>query len=164
MAAAAAPLSTSIDSMSSGWKSAMRLTTESWFKEGFEPAFDLVTAEMPEGIATLLTSIPSSTKSGSAWPLIEEMPRSRTCTPPPGAPSLRWILAPATLPCSAWSTVSAETSLKSSSFTLAIETGTFFLLISEARPDTTISSPMDSGESTTRAESFPAGRVTSRLA
>ena len=57
--------------------------------------------------------------------------------------------------------MSAETSLKSSALTLATETATFFLLVSEARPVTTISSPIDSAESTTRAESFPAGRVTS---
>ena len=48
-----------------------------------------------------------------ALALIEETPRSRTCTPPPGAPSLRWMLAPVTFPCSAASTVSGRLQLTS---------------------------------------------------
>src|SRR5438105_775197 len=69
--------------MSSGFRSAMRLTGESCMIEPFPPRLDLVTAKMPEGIATLLTIIPSTTKSGSASPLIDETPRRRTCAPPP---------------------------------------------------------------------------------
>src|SRR5438552_17259522 len=64
MAAAAAPLSTSMLSMSSALKSAMRLTTESCMTEWFPPRLDLVTLKIPEGTETLLTIIPSTTKSG----------------------------------------------------------------------------------------------------
>ena len=36
---------------------------------------------------------------------MEVTPRIRTCRPPPGAPELAVITAPATFPCSAFSTV-----------------------------------------------------------
>src|SRR5438128_7054380 len=64
MAAAAAPLSTSMLSTSSALKSAMRLTTESCMIEWFPPRLDLVTLKIPEGTDTWLTIIPSTTKSG----------------------------------------------------------------------------------------------------
>src|SRR5437867_4160773 len=69
MAAAAAPLRTSMLSISSALKSAMRLTTESCMTEWFPPRLDLVTLKIPEGTETLLTIIPSTTKSGSALAL-----------------------------------------------------------------------------------------------
>ena len=61
MAAAEPPLSTSIRSMSSGLRSAMRLTGLSWFR-GLPPAWAAVTASAPFGIASLLTTMPSITK------------------------------------------------------------------------------------------------------
>ena len=127
-------------SMSSTLKSAMRLTTESCMIEWFPPRLDLVTLKIPEGTDTLLTIIPSTTKSGSALALIEETPRSRTCTPPPGAPSLRWMLAPVTFPCSAASTVCAGVSVRSSDLTVEMETPRLRRSVRETRPVTTISS------------------------
>jgi hypothetical protein len=54
---------------------------------------------------------PSTTISGSDAPRMVLMPRIWICAPPPGAPELVWMLAPATLPCSALSTDAAETVL-----------------------------------------------------
>lgn len=118
----------------------MRLVSESCAVEWFPPWFDLVRLKMPEGIEALLTIMPSTTKSGSGLALIDETPRRRTCVPPPGAPSLRWMLAPATLPCRACSTVCAGTSLSSSPWTVAIETARCLRSVLDARPVTTISS------------------------
>mgnify|MGYP006140148895 CR=1 FL=1 len=64
----------------------------------------------------------------------------RSCMPPPGAPELLWMLAPATLPCSAWSTVEAGARLRSSVLTEATELATCLRASSLARPTTTISS------------------------
>src|SRR5690242_17445923 len=105
MAAADAPLRTSMLSMSLGLMSAMRLTWLSWVGFGLEPPTDSVTAYMPEAMATSLTSTPSMTYSGAVEPLMVDTPRRRSWMPPPGAPEFCWMLAPAILPDSAWSTV-----------------------------------------------------------
>ena len=51
------------------------------------------------------------------------MPRMRTRLPPPGAPVLVEICAPATFPCSACSMLCADTFASCSAFTLATEFG-----------------------------------------
>src|SRR5438876_4329555 len=106
-------------SMSLGLRSAIRLTWLSWVSEGFDPCVDLVTAFWLEGMATLLPATPSTTYSGSDEPLIDVTPRIRICIPPPGAPELAWMDAPTTFPCSACSTVCAETRATSSPLTVA---------------------------------------------
>src|SRR5258705_4412335 len=103
-AAAEAPLSTSSVSMSFGFRSAIRLTALSWF-DALPPAAVAVIAFAPDGTATFEMITASITYSGDDWPLIVEMPRRRSCAPPPGAPELNWRFAPDTLPCIAPSTV-----------------------------------------------------------
>jgi len=69
-----------------------------------------------------------------------DTPRRRICIPPPGAPELDWMLAPATLPCTAWSTVATGVRVSASVFTVATELARFLRATSLARPTTTISS------------------------
>ena len=82
----------------------MRLTGLSWFR-GLPPHWAQLTALAPLGIATLLTTIPSTTYSGSTLPMMVETPRRLSWMPPPGAPELAWISAPGILPWSALSSV-----------------------------------------------------------
>ncbi len=63
---------------------------------------------------------PSTMISGSAPPMIELVPRSRTETPPPGLPVLLVISAPETFPWSAWSTVTAGVASSWVSLTLVM--------------------------------------------
>ena len=88
---------------------------------------DVVEPQAPAGapfpIATSLTITPSTTYSGCALPRIEEMPRMRTRFPPPGAPVLVEICAPAILPWNACSMLCVETLVTSSALTPATEFG-----------------------------------------
>src|SRR5207247_9755449 len=95
-------------SMSLGLRSAIRLTWLSWVSEGFDPCVDLVTALWLEGMATMLTTTPSTTYRGSDEPWIDVTPRISICIPPPGAPDLDSTDAPPTLPCSACYTLCPE--------------------------------------------------------
>ncbi len=124
--------------MSSGLRSARRLTALSWLEAFWPPDADVI-ALASEAMAASLTICPSMTNSGEADALIEEMPRSCTCTPPPGAPELEEIVAPATLPASALSTVSCGTSLSCSLLTVEIALAAFCCEICVALPVTTSS-------------------------
>jgi len=53
----------------------------------------------------LLTTTPSTTYNGDEFALMEVMPRSWICDPPPGAPELVVMIAPGSLPCSAFSII-----------------------------------------------------------
>jgi len=61
MAAAAGPFMTSMLSMSSGLRSAIRFCWLSWSSDGFEPVAALVMAFALGAIASSLTSTPSMT-------------------------------------------------------------------------------------------------------
>ena len=71
----------------------------------------LVIEFRPVAIDALLTRTPSTTYSGLDEPLMDVVPRSWICAPPPGAPEFVEITAPAIMPCIAFSMVGAGTSL-----------------------------------------------------
>ncbi len=163
MAAAEGPLRISIVSMSFGFRSAMRFTGASWL-EALEPPEARVTAFAPDGIATLLTITPSITYSGSEAPLIEETPRRLSCTPPPGAPELAVMFAPAIFPCSALSTLSEGVRFSSSLVMVATAFARLRRATVVAWPVTTIPSRFrTSSPSRTLAVFSPAATVTVRL-
>ncbi len=72
--------------------------------------------------------------------MIVETPRSRTCTPPPGAPEFVSIIAPAILPCTIFSIVSDGTRSSSAAFTVATAFARLRRDTLVACPVTTISS------------------------
>ena len=110
--------------MSSGLRSAVRFTGLSWFR-GLPPHWAQLTAFAPLGIATLLTTIPSTTNSGSTLPTMVETPRRLIWMPPPGAPLLAWIRAPGILPCRAVSSVWVGARVSSPASTVATALGRF---------------------------------------
>ena len=110
--------------MSSGLMSAMRLVGLSWLR-GLPPHWAQLTAFWPLGIAALLTTMPSTTQSGSVPALMVETPRRFTWMPPPGAPEFCWIRAPGILPCSADSRVPVGARVSSSAPTVATALGRF---------------------------------------
>jgi hypothetical protein len=127
-AAAAAPRVISTRSISLGLRSARRFC-----------GFDRVPRSA--SCAELLSTItPSTMYSGSEPEMNEFVPRSRTETPPPpGMPEFWVICAPATLPWSARSTVSASLWLMSDESTVAILVPTFRFSVAVPVPVTTIS-------------------------
>ena len=80
-----------------------------------------VTRLVPAGIASSLTRTPSMTYNGCVLPRIDEMPRSRMRSPPPGAPVFDWICTDAALPCSAFWSDADGTVASWSAETLATE-------------------------------------------
>ena len=149
--------------MSFGLMSAIRLTWFSWVGSGLEPPRAAVTGSLLGGIATSLMITPSTTYSGSAGELIEVTPRRRTWTPPPGAPELVWMSAPASLPWSCCSMLGVGTFSRSSALMVATAFGRFRRSMPVNCPVTTTSSSFTgsraSATSTTAAG--PAGTATS---
>lgn len=131
------PLSSSIDSMSFRLMSASRFSSLSVVALGPVPD-ERVTELIPATFtAWLLTITPSTTMSGSALPRMDEVPRIWICPPPPGAPLFIWMLAPTTLPWSAFSTDTAGTRVKSSEVTTLTAVAAFCRSTGVACPVTT---------------------------
>ncbi len=106
IAVAAPDLSTSMDSISCGFKSATRFTRASWLPPmpaAVVRAPALVMELAPAETASLEMITPSTTKSGWPAPRIDVTPRICICAPPPGAPLFIAIIAPGTFPCNACS-------------------------------------------------------------
>ncbi len=138
----------------------MRFVGLSWFR-GLPPHWAQLTAFWPLGIASLLTTIPSTTNSGSVPALMVETPRRLTWMPPPGAPEFDWISAPGIFPCSADSSVPVGARVSSSALTVATALGRFCRSIPVDWPVTTSSSSLNgSVSSTTSALACPSGRLT----
>ncbi len=119
----------------------MRLVGLSWLR-GLPPALAAVTASAPLGIWELATTIPSTTKSGSAPALIVDTPRRLTWMPPPGAPEFSWMRAPGIFPCNADSSVPVGARVSSSAPTVATALGRFCRSMPVDCPVTTTSSSL----------------------
>lgn len=72
--------------------------------------------------------------------MIDVTPRICTCVPPPGAPELVWMFAPATLPCIACSTLWAGTASMASARMVEMAFARFRRSTPVAWPVITISS------------------------
>jgi hypothetical protein len=164
MADADAPLSTSMLSMSLGFMSAARLTTLSCTEYRAVRVPAPLTTLAPPATELLASTTPSTTYSGSELPMSDETPRMRICAPPPGAPELVEMLAPAILPWSAFSTVCAGARCSSCAETTATALAAFWRRTEVVCPVTTSPSRLRmSWSSATLTAVCPAGTTTWRL-
>ena len=91
-------------------------------------------------MASLLTTIPSTTMSGSTPALMVVTPRKLICPPPPGAPEFIWISAPGIFPWSALSIVCVGARFRFSGLTVVTALARLRCSTPVAWPVTTIAS------------------------
>ena len=126
--------------MSSGLRSAIRLTAFPWVVVNRPSGKAPVIVLTPGCVAASLMMRPSTTYSGELLPMMDVTPRRLMLAPPPGAGELLRIMAPGIFPCSDCSKLAFETLTRSSATSRATELAWLRRATPVARPVTTISS------------------------